>query len=216
MLAWKNPAQRGWGGILVGMTVYRHRLSGPGPAGDVWVSTLHTVGIASLVDAHEAFRQFCTDSIGAHLKTYWPVTTEMNNITTDQLDEFTWRNVAQLSDLNTIVGTSVGKQVSQRDCLVVGLRTPTPTRAGRGRMFLPSPSADHYSATGEFIDAELTLLAADFSAALATLRGTVQPVIAHRATKTTTPITRVTIGNIPGIQRRRTNKVTQTYAHNGV
>jgi hypothetical protein len=196
------------------MTLYRHRVSGPGAAGDVWVSTLHSVGIASLVDAHEAFRQFVITAIGTTLKTFWPTTTKATQIMTDQLDEFTWKNVAQLTDVHNEIGTSVGKAVSQRDCLVVGLRTPLPTRAGRGRMFLPSPSADHYTNVGEFISAELDTLASDFGSALATMRGTIQPVIAHRNTKTTTPITRVTIGNVPGIQRRRTNKVTQTYSGN--
>ena len=198
------------------MTVYRHRVSGPGAAGDVWVSTLHSVGLASLVDAHEAWRQFVIDAIGGTLKTFWTPATIARNITTDQLDDFTWKNVAQLSDLQTVTGTSVGKAVSPRDCLVVGLRTPLPTRAGRGRMFLPSPSADHYTGTGEFIAAELATLADEFSTALATMRGVVQPVIAHRASRTSTPITRVTIGNIAGIQRRRTNKVTQTYAGHSV
>lgn len=197
------------------MPLYRHRVSGPLPAGDVWVSTLHSVGLAPLADAHNAFGDFLTTAIGTTLKTYWPVSTRASSITTDQLDEVTLRNVAQLSDVNNIIGTGVGKQVSQRDCLVVGLRTPTPTRSGRGRMFLPSPSADHYSATGEFIEAELDTLANDFAAGLATMRATIQPVLLHRATRTTTPITRVTIGNVPGIQRRRTNKVTQTYAHQG-
>jgi hypothetical protein len=180
------------------------------------VSTLHSAGIASLVDAHEAWRQFIIDSIGGTLKTMWTPATSCRDIITDQLDEFTWKNVAQLADLQTETGTSVGKAVSPRDCLVVGLRTPLPTRAGRGRMFLPSPSADHYTAEGEFITGELNTLCDEFAAALATMRGIVQPVIAHRATRTTTPITRVTIGNIAGIQRRRTNKVTQIYSHQGV
>lgn len=198
------------------MPLYRHRVTGPGPAGDVWVSTLHSAGLASLVDAHEAFREFCNVGIGTTLKTFWPVNTKATTIITDQLDEFTLKNVAQQSDVNNIVGTSVGKAVSQRDCLVVGMRTPLPTRAGRGRMFLPSPSADHYNATGEFIDAELTTLANDFANGLAAMRAVIQPVLLHRADRTTTPITRVTIGNIPGMQRRRTNKVTQTYAGQGV
>lgn len=189
---------------------------GPGAAGDVWVSTLHTVGIASLVDAHEAWRAFVQSALGGTLKTFWTPATSCRDIITDQLDEFTWHNTAQLADLQVETGTSLGKAVSPRDCLVVGMRTPVPTRAGRGRMFLPSPSADHYNAQGEFIPAELTTLVNEFAEALAVMRGTVQPVIAHRATKTTTPITRVTIGNIAGIQRRRTNKVTQTYAHSGV
>jgi hypothetical protein len=194
------------------MTLYRHRVMGPGSAGDVWVSTLHTAGIASLADVHEAWTQFVSDSIGAHLKTTWAATTKATEVITDQLDDFTWKNSAQLVNNINIVGTSAGKAVSPRDCLVVGLRTPLPTRAGRGRMFLPSPAADTYTAQGEFVQLDLDIISGEFSGALAQLRAVIQPVIAHRSSKTTTPITRVTIGNIPGIQRRRTNKVTQTYS----
>jgi hypothetical protein len=196
------------------MPIYRHRVTGPGSAGDVWVSTLHSEGIAPLADAHEAFRAFVNAALGGSLKTFWATTTGATRIITDQLDPISWKNAAQLDDLNTITGTGTGKAPSPRACLVVGLRTPLPTRAGRGRMFLPSPSSDHYATTGKFVDADMVTLASEFGGALATMRGVVTPVIAHRSSHTTTPITRVTIGDIPGTQRRRTNKDAQNYAGN--
>jgi hypothetical protein len=194
------------------MTLFRHRVSGPGSAGDVWVSTLHTVGVASLNTAHAAWAAFVASAIGGNLDQMWAPSTTATQLVTDQLDDVTWKNVAQIVSAINIVGTSVGKPVSPDNCLVIGMRTDLPTRAGRGRMFLPSPSADHYTNTGRFVGADTDTIAADFAYALGVIRNTVDPVIAHRGTKTTTPITRVTVGDIAGIQRRRSNKVSMTYA----
>jgi hypothetical protein len=187
-------------------------MSGPGSAGDVWVSTLHTSGVASLNTAHSAWADFVTNTIGSHLAAMWATTTQVTQIITDQLDDLTWKNTAQVVSALNIVGTSTGKAVSPDNCLVVGLRTDLPTRAGRGRMFLPSPSADHYAATGRFVGADTTTIANDFSTGIEVLNNTVQAVIAHRSSHTTTPITRVTVGDIAGIQRRRSNKDTVNYA----
>lgn len=194
------------------MTIFRHRVSGPGSAGDIWVSTLHSSGIASLGGAHAAWATFITAAIHSNLAGMWAATTHANQLVTDQLDDITWKNVAQTSSAIDIPGTSVGNAVSPDNCLVVGMRTTLPTRAGRGRMYLPSPSATHYAATGRFVSADMGTIAADFATALSLMAGTVQPVIAHRASKTTTPIVRVTVGDIAGQQRRRSNKDAMNYA----
>jgi hypothetical protein len=148
--------------------------------------------------------------------TYWAPTTGTNQIVTDQLDPLTWKNAAQATSAFLRAGVSTGKAPSPRACLVIGFRTALPTRAGRGRMFLPSPSADHYAATGKFIDADMSTIADEFATAVTTMRGVITPVIAHRSSRTWTPINRVTVGDIPGTQRRRTNKDVQTYASTGV
>jgi hypothetical protein len=194
------------------MTLFRHRVSGPGSAGDVWVSTLHTTGVASLNIAHAAWADFVTNTINAALKPMWAPTTTATQLVTDQLDDITWKNVAQFVSAINIVGTSAGNAVSPDNCIVIGLRTDLPTRAGRGRMFLPSPSATHYQASGRFVEADCATLADAWANSMQNLRNTLEPVIAHRGPKTTTPITRVTVGDIAGQQRRRSNKATQTYS----
>jgi hypothetical protein len=198
------------------MAIYRHRVFGPGSAGDVWVSTLHTQGAADYFDAHFAFGAFIQNAVNPNLKDMWAPTTKITGTVTDELDPITWQNLRQLTGNPAITGTSAGNAPSPRACLVIGLRTALPTRAGRGRMFFPSPSGDHYAATGKFVTADCAQIAADFAAALTTLKATITPVIAHRSSKTWTPITRVTIGDIPGTQRRRTNKDTNTYSASGV
>jgi hypothetical protein len=198
------------------MTLYRHRVMGPGSAGDVWVSTLHSEGAAGLDEAHGAFNAFVNAAIGLHLHNMWATTTAVSQTVTDQLDPLTWKNVAQTTSDIAIQGTSTGKAPSPRACIVIGLRTVLPTRGGRGRMFMPSPSADHYAVTGKFVAADVQEVAGAFADALLTMRATITPVIAHRSNRQWTPITRVTVGDIPGTQRRRTNKDVNNYASMGV
>jgi hypothetical protein len=194
------------------MTLFRHRVSGPGSAGDVWVSTLHSTGAASLAEAHNAWFSFLNSAISNHLVGWWVPATSARTAITDQLDELTGKNVAQKTSALNIIGSDTGSATSPRDCVVVGLRTDLPTRAGRGRMYLPGPSGDHYTATGRFIQAEMGMIAQDFAGEIERMSAVVQPVIYHRAERTTTPITRVTVGDIPGVQRRRTNKDTVNYS----
>ena len=198
--------------MLSRMTVFRHRAGGPGSAGDEWVTTLHTVGIASVSAAHEAFNAFLNAAIVPHLLDMWTPGTQITQTQTDQLDDFGWHNVAQVTTSNVFTGTSPGSAPSPSACMVVGLRSESPTRAGRGRMYLPSPSGAHYNAAGRFIVAQCENVATDFAAGLRILRDTVDPVIAHASSRTTTIVTRVTVGDIPGEQRRRVNKDSVTYS----
>lgn len=194
------------------MTYYRHRVSGPGPAGDIWVTTLHTQGAADLTAAHNAVVTALSAFVDNHFTQYWSPQTAVKEFLTDQLDAVTGKNVAQTSTGVNFVGVGAGKTVSARDSLVISLKTNLPTRAGRGRMYWPSPCSDAYGANGEFLDAVCTELSGAFRNALAAIDGTVTPVIYHRATKTSDNITSVKVGSIPGSQRRRTNKVTNNYS----
>ena len=198
------------------MTIFRHRVTGPGSAGDTWVCTLHSEGNVTLQQANLAWGNFVGGALQTTLADWWAPTTQVTSIITDQLDPVTWKNVAQIAEAYELVGTDAGKPPSPRSCLVVGFRTSLPTRSGRGRMYLPSPSANHYNAQGKFIQAEMDTIALDVANALTVMKAEVTPVIAHRSTKTTTPITRVTVGDIPGTQRRRTNKDVQNYASRGI
>lgn len=198
------------------MTLFRHRILGPGSAGDQWVCTLHSEGVASIEEANGAWGNFVAASFDGPLKAMWAVNTKATTIITDQLDPLTWHNTTQIAESYEITGTDAGHAPSPRVCMVVGFRTNQATRSGRGRMFIPSPSASHYTAEGRFVGADCTTIAHAFGAGITAMRATLTPVIAHRATRTWTPINRVTVGDIPGTQRRRTNKDIPTYAGSGV
>ena len=194
------------------MTIYRHRVTGPGSAGDIWVSTLHSSSANTLASVHTAWTTFVNSFCSGTMNAMWNTHMSATETITDQLDPVTGKNVAQSISSITQVGTGAGGTPSPRVCIVVGLRTALPTRAGRGRMYWPAPDDGHFATTGKFVDADCTTIATGFATALTTFKATATPVVFHRSHLTFDTITNVTVGDIPGTQRRRTNKDTQVYA----
>jgi hypothetical protein len=136
----------------------------------------------------------------------------ITELVTDALDAATGKNTAQTKSAVALVGTGAGATTSPRDCVVVGLRTALPTRAGRGRMYWPAPDATHLTPTGMLIGGDASALAIAFGNAMTTLKTSTIPVVWHQNTKTYDNVTYVTVGSIIGTQRRRTNRVFNAYA----
>jgi hypothetical protein len=213
------------------MAFFRHRVSGPGSAGDMWTVTMHSSSAAALSTVHAAWQTLVTGFIGTTLGAMWPNEVSATSVTTDQLDANGVHNVAQLSSAITAVGTGAGATLSPRSCLVIGLRTIVPTKAGRGRMYWPAPDASHLLGTGNLVPADTTAVAASFSSRLTTFKATSQPVVLHRGydahtspggilipakVSTSDNVVSVTVGVILGSQRRRTNRVQNAYAQNSI
>lgn len=194
------------------MPVFRHRVTGPGSAGDIWVSTLHSNSAGSLAAVHTAWTTLINTFITGTMGALWNTHQSATETITDQLDPVTGKNVAQASSAISLVGTGSGGSVSPRTCMVIGLRTALPTRAGRGRMYWPSPDDGHFQTSGVYASADVTTVANGFATALTTFKATATPVVFHRKTLTFDTITNTSVGVIPGTQRRRTNKVAQSYA----
>lgn len=194
------------------MTIFRHRMTGPGPAGDVWNITMHSYGTTTASAAHDAWLQFLTSFIGGVVEPLWSTQTQATEAITDELSGVNGRNVSQIRSSLAYKGTGAGMQLPQRAAAVIGLRTALPTRAGRGRFYLPAPDSSNMAADGEMTSAAATALAAGASSALATFGVTLTPVIFHRKTLTWDKITTVTVAQVLGSQRRRTNKVPPDYA----
>lgn len=198
------------------MPYFRHRVTGPNPGGDVWVSTMHSNSANTLASVHTAWTTFINNFFSTTYNALMPNEQSATGTVTDQLDPVTGRNVAQVSSTITQVGTGTGGTPSPRNCLVVQLLTTLPTRSGRGRMFLPSPDVSHYTANGQFDSAMVSTVSSAFAAGLTTFKATSQPVVFHRDTKTGTNLSGIKIGVIVGTQRRRTNKDLNTYSSNNV
>jgi hypothetical protein len=194
------------------VTIYLHKMSGPGSAGDVWISTLHTSGAANLATVHGAWSTFVTAIYNNALKTRWPVPTSITGLSTVALDPVTGRQTAVTSSGVALAGTAVGNQLSPRDSIVLSKRTALPTKAGRGRMYLPGPDSGHLSTTGLLIGTDASAIATAIGAALTTLKATSQPVIYHHATRTVDNITYIAVGQVLGSQSRRTNRVFNAYS----
>lgn len=174
---------------------------------------MHSVSALGIDVVHNAWR---TAWLNFWNDTYGPMVTPqvtVNELVTDQLDPATGKNVAQRVNADHFVGTGAGKTVSPRDCLLLSFYTGVPTRAGRGRMYLPSPDSSHYLDTGQFANDVGTTVAGGWKAVIdANFPGDPGQVIYHRSTRTTTPVIGVKVGAVPATMRSRTNKVPNAYA----
>jgi len=116
---------------------------------------------------------------------------------------------------HNVVGTSAGAPLPPQVCLVATLRTALANRAGRGRWYLPAPSATGLAATGNaYTPAAMTAVAGALNAMGTAISTSFQLQILHRnATKSglaamsLTGVTTADASNKPAIQRRRGDKV---------
>jgi hypothetical protein len=192
----------------------------------MWTTTMHSNGAAALSTVHAAWQTLVTGFITTTLGPMWPNEVSATSVTTDQLDGNGLHNVAQLTSTITATGTGAGGTLSPRTCVVIGLRTIVPTKAGRGRMYWPAPDATHLLGTGNLVSADASAISAAFAARLITFKATSQPVVLHRGhdlrivggipdplvPSTHDNITSVTVGVVLGTQRRRTNRVQNAYS----
>jgi hypothetical protein len=211
------------------MTIYRHRVTGPGSAGDMWTTTMHSQGAAALATVHAAWGSLVAGFIGSILGPMWPNEVSATSITTDQLDANGIHNVGQATSAVSHIGSGAGATLSPRTCVVLGLRTALPTRSGRGRMYWPAPDASHLTASGNLVSADASAIAAGFATRLTTFKTTSAPIILHRGhdkdangnpitpvPSTFDPVTNTSVGVILGTQRRRTNRVLNAYSANPI
>jgi hypothetical protein len=192
-------------------------MSGPGSAGDVWICTLHTTSASNLATVHGAWQDFCANVYVAQLRQLWTAATAITDMETVQLDPVTGKQVSAIATGDSMSGTdAVGHILSPRDCVVISKRTALPTKAGRGRMYIPAPSSAHLGTNGLLAGTVATNLANIFASAMATMKPTATPVVYHHATKSVDIITHVAVGQVLGTQTRRTNRVFNAYATGNV
>lgn len=172
---------------------------------------MHSSGSSLLADVQNAWDAAVDAFITGTLGPLWSTQTQCTQTKTDQLDPATGKNVAQATKSVTYKGTGTGQALPQRVALVCGLRTATPTRAGRGRMYWPGPDTLALTPAGELNSTDAATIATGLAAAIATMNSTSAAVIYHRLIRTTTPVTAITVGTILGTQRRRTNKSANSY-----
>ncbi len=193
------------------MTIYRHVMAGPNPGGDVWNATMHSQSAQNLASVHGTFVTNITNFWSAATEALFPIAEQVTTLTTTQLDPITGHNVAQTSTSVSFKGTAAGNAMPQRVSIVVGLRTATPTRKGRGRLYLPPPAATALDANGQLTPANAGIISTNF-AGFCTAMTTISPIVVyHTATKDGTPVTSITVGTVLGTQRRRTNKLLPNY-----
>lgn len=193
------------------MPIYRHRLSGVNPAGDVWTCVQHSQSDLILSTVHPDYLAQLEGDLLSAMQPLWHSGVSATEFVTDQLDPVTGHAVAQMRDTIDFPGTSTDAQPPQSLCAVVSWVTATPGRKGRGRIFLPGPVITAYAANGLLSTATATTIAAAANTFLADVRGTTTPVLLHKAGMSTISITSARVNVKPSFQRRRQNKVNSVY-----
>jgi hypothetical protein len=194
------------------MTVFRHRITGNGAAGDIWICTLHSESSLPLGSVHAQYVSAITGFLNGTMKALWNTHTSTTEAFTDQLDPSTGHNVAQAVDPVVVAGTGTGGSVAQGTALVMSWITGLPTRKGRGRMFLPSPDDGHITTAGIYVQADCATVADGGKAFLAALNPVTQAVLYNRLDHSTTNILNARVNSKPSFQRRRNNKVSNDYS----
>jgi hypothetical protein len=189
---------------------------------------MHSQGAGSLSTVHAAWTSFVNGFITSVLGPMWPNEVGATQTITDQLDANGLHNVAQLTSAISGAGSGAGGTLSPRSCVVIGLRSSVPTKAGRGRMYWPAPDSTHLLGTGNLNSTDAAAISTGFATRLATFKLTSQPVVLHRGydklndvpvtpvPSTWDNVVSVTVGVVLGTQRRRTNRVANAYASTGV
>jgi hypothetical protein len=211
------------------MTIYKHVVSGPGAAGDIWTSGLHSFGaVDNIAAAHVAWAACAALIFNAGgILPHWADNTSATELTTYRLDPTTGRAtlVARSSVVHT--GTGGAGQPAPRDCVVVGLRSVVPGASGRGRMYLPAIAVDQLDSVGLIPSAVRTAIATCVSTGIIAMTaagfipgvwrspkpagpGGVPPAVLSSG-DAIIAFDAVTVGAVQGNQRRRSNKIPATY-----
>jgi hypothetical protein len=199
------------------MTIYRHTARGTLINGEIFTFGVHSQKTAGvLADADTAWQSSLADmwlgsdapndAIG-HL---YPAATTVVEAVTTELDPVTGKNVAQLRSAPGLVGTGSGAALPPQLAICVSLRTVKPTRAGRGRFFLPAPivsvsNVGRLDATAQDqVDAAAALMLNDMQTF------TYPVVILHRSTMTTDLVTSVDVGDVFDTITTRRDKLVES------
>lgn len=197
------------------MTLYRHVAKGVFP-GESWSCTLHSTGTLSVAAANAAWATAWgvlwngvaapADNIDQLISTI----VETTELVTATLDPVSLKQTAINQSTSTLAGTASTTSLPPQDSVVVTWRTSTPTRGGRGRMYLPV-FASAALTQGLLNSASQTIVAKAGGNFLASLEGAgLVPVLLNRTTQVTTPITGGDVGNVVDTQRRRRDKLVET------
>jgi hypothetical protein len=196
------------------MTTYRNEVRGSLPDGEQYSWSIHTSNTTtgSLAAASSAFETFFNDiwtgGDGAvAIAPNFPATVTVDELVTTQLNDATGKNVAQITVQLAELGTGVGDGLPQEVAVCVSLRTDLPTRAGRGRFFLPMTLLT--TCIGSRLDPGVSsAFASSIAHGMTTLvtAGYI-PVIYHRVSRAVTPIISVDCGDVFDAMRSRRDKL---------
>lgn len=198
------------------MAFYRGTVKGHLEGGEIFNFTMHfsgTTGQAATMASELADAVTLlwsgTNSPAGNITALYPTAIGVDSVVVDELSS-AGLNVQQGRETLALTGTGTDEPLPPQNSVVVSLRSNTPTRAGRGRFYLPSPVVT------TVIDQRLDSAAQDdiLNGALAMLNHMkglgATPVVYHRGSSTVTPVVSIDVGDVFDTQRRRRNKLVET------
>jgi sulfite reductase beta subunit-like hemoprotein len=192
------------------MALFRHVLSGQTP-GEVWSFTLHTEGNLSAGDANDALAAAITAAYTNGFATITPPEVTTTAASTATINEATDGQVTRVEVVLALAGTAAEEMLPYQCATCITLVTASATRHGRGRFYLPPLAAGVLDA-GRLSAAAVSNLDVSFTAffdQLATSGLTV--VVRNRTGHISTPVTEARVGDVIDTQRRRRNKLDETF-----
>lgn len=192
------------------MALYRFVASGTTP-GETFSFTMHAEGTLSTGDAATAFADALTAAWAAGMDDATTADVDLTLASAATIDPATDGQITRVEVVLALTGVAAGEMLPFQCATVVSLLTASATRHGRGRFYLP-PLAASVLDGGRISAATLTVLDTAWTAFFDSLNTDgVTPVVRNRTGHVSTTVTSARIGDVIDTQRRRRNKLTETY-----
>jgi len=192
------------------MALYRFVASGTTP-GETFSFTMHAEGNLSTGDAATAFADALTAAWGAGMDDLTTADVDLTLASAATIDPATDGQITRAEVVLALTGVAAGEMLPFQCATVVSLLTASATRHGRGRFYLP-PLAVSVIDQGRVSSASLAVLDTAWTAFFASLNtDNITPVVRNRTGHVSTTVTSARIGDVIDTQRRRRNKLTETY-----
>jgi len=194
------------------MALFRHTASGTQMTG-AWSFTLHTEGSLSIGDANTAWSDALTAGwVGSNLvEDVYASDTVLDTASTAEINSATDGQMTRVTAAVSHAGSITGNPLPFQVAVVISLLTASATRHGQGRLYLPAPDVS-MCVDAQLSSTCLTNLDAGFTALFDSLNTDgLTPVVRNRSAHTSLTVTSARVGSVFDTQRRRRNKISETY-----
>lgn len=200
---------------MAALTTYqRFVIKGTGPGSEIWQTGFSTTCTTQPVD--QPALQALLNTIGPFIDTWWTSV----KAHCYALYSYTGASAYQYVDPSTsaqfqadrtvtpVPGTLTTSGAPIDTALVVSLRSATPGRSGRGRMYVPFHEPVAFGA-GLYAGTTSALIGTATKALFSSITGgsVAAPIVVSRTKHQWYPITELVTDNKPDVQRRRENKL---------
>jgi hypothetical protein len=192
------------------MALYRLVASGTTP-GESFTFTMHAEANLSTGDAATAFADALTACWAAGMDDLTTPEVDLTLASAAAIDEATDGQITRVEVVLALTGVADAEMLPFQCATVITLLTASATRHGRGRFYLP-PLAASFLLNGKLNSTAMTTLDTAWTAFFDSLNTDgVNPVVRNRTGHISTPVTGARVGDVIDTQRRRRNKLVETY-----